>query len=122
MVRNLVQKGMRGELLHEEIVKAMGKFSRRKGVTGELSVAHLVGGKRTGYAGTNNPDITTVFAVYSVKNHAAPISLKKVLSELKLLQQQDNQRHHFVAIKVEHKWLVVETMEQHQDDHVGGKP
>jgi len=98
-----------------------GRKSRSKGKRGELEVAGLVHGKRTGYTGTDNPDVTTDFARYSVKNEAVPISLVKALRELLKLQSQDGGRHHFVAVKVNHRWLVIETMEQHIGDHVGGQ-
>ena len=99
-----------------------GKASRDKGYRGEREIVKILGGtaERTGYAGTDNPDVTTDFGRYSVKNTKTPLSLKKVLAELIILESKDPKRHHFVALKVEHKYLIVERIEQHVGDHGGG--
>ncbi len=96
----------------------MGKFSRDKGARAEREIARLVAGRRTGYAGTDNPDVTTKFALYSVKDTRIPISLAVTLVELIKLQLQDSERHHFVAVKVDHQWLTIETLQQHVGDHI----
>lgn len=103
-------------------LKPVGKFSRDKGVRAERSIARLLGGKRTGYAGTDNPDVTTPFALISVKDEKTPISLNECLTELCKLESQDKTRHHYVAVKVNHQVLIIERIEQHVLDHVGDMP
>lgn len=96
-----------------------GRISRSKGKRGELEVMHLLGKdfKRTGYAGTDNPDVSSDWAIVSVKNKATPISLSKVLQELIKLEAQDSKKNHYVAVKVAHKWIIVERLEQMRDAH-----
>lgn len=100
----------------------MGKFSRDKGARAERDIKKLLGvdAKRTGYAGVSNPDVTTPFAVYSVKDTHTPISLTKALVELIDLEGKEPSKHHFVAVKMAHKFLIIERIEQHIEDHVGG--
>jgi hypothetical protein len=95
----------------------MGKFSRDKGKRGELEAMHYLGGdfKRTGYAGTDNPDLSSSWALISVKNLASPLSLNRCLDELAKLETQDTTKEHFVMIKVNHVWLIVQTAEQFRD-------
>ena len=93
--------------------------SRNKGYRGEREVVKLLGSKaeRTGYAGTDNPDVTTDFAIYSVKNQRVPISLNKAVELLRVLESKAPDKHHFVAVKVKHAYLIIERGTQHRDDH-----
>ena len=95
-----------------------GKKSRDKGYRGEREAVKFLGQnwKRTGYAGTTNPDISSSFAIISVKNLATPISLKKCLTEIIKLESQETQKEHFVMVKVNHRWLIVERAEQFRGD------
>ena len=94
-----------------------GRKSRSKGYRGEREAVKFLGKnwKRTGYAGTDNPDISSSFAIVSVKNTATPISLKKCLLELNKLEAQEPKKEHYCMIKVEHKWIIVERAEQWRD-------
>lgn len=92
--------------------------SRRKGKEGELAVVHKLGGsaRRTGHAFLPNPDVTTRFAVYSVKNKT--IGGAVILDELKALEGQAPQHHHYVVFKPRRgTWVIAETLEQHIGDH-----
>ena len=97
----------------------MSKFSRDKGKRGELQVRALLGSgfKRTGYAGTDNPDLTSDWSIVSVKDTAVPISLHKALRELIKLEAQEPKKNHYVAVKVAlGSYLVIERIEQFRDD------
>jgi len=91
--------------------------SRRKGKVGELDFGHRLGtGKRTGHAFLPNPDWTTDFAVYSVKNRT--LGGGTILSELEKLQKQAPEHHHYVAFKAKRgTWVIAELLSQHRDDH-----
>jgi len=94
----------------------MGKMSRNKGSRGEREIVKLIPGfKRTGYAGVSNPDVSSSWAVVSVKNKAVPISLKKALQEIILLEAQAPDKEHYVAVKVNHKYLLIQRIEQFRD-------
>jgi hypothetical protein len=95
----------------------MGKMSRNKGSRGEREVRELLGKdfKRTGYAGISNPDVSSSWAVVSVKNKAIPISLKKALQEIILLEAQAPDKEHYVAVKVNHRYLIIQKIEQFRD-------
>lgn len=96
----------------------MGKYSRDKGLRGERDLTHRLGGsaKRTGYAFMSAPDVTTDFAVYSVKNKT--IGGSTILDELLKLQRLAPQKHHYVAFKPKHgTWVIAELLEQHIGDH-----
>ena len=96
----------------------MGKYSRDKGKRGELDVLHRLGGsaKRTGHSFQPAPDLTTNFAVYSVKNKT--IGGGTILSELKKLQALDLRRNHYVVFKpARGVWMVAELLTQHVADH-----
>lgn len=95
-----------------------GRKSRSKGYRGEReAVKFLQGGfKRTGYAGTDNPDVSSDWAIISVKNTEIPISLKKCLTEIIKLESQETQKEHFVMVKVNHRWLILERAEQFRED------
>ena len=94
-----------------------GKQSRDKGYRGEREVAKLLPGfKRTGYAGVSNPDVSSDWAIISVKNKAIPISLKKALQEIITLEAQEPKLNHYVAVKVNHRWLIVQRLEQFRED------
>jgi hypothetical protein len=100
------------------IAADMGKYSRDKGKRGELDVLHRLGGsaKRTGHSFQPAPDLTTSFAVYSVKNKT--IGGGTILSELKKLQSLDSRRNHYVVFKPDRGvWVVAEFLDQHVDDH-----
>lgn len=94
-----------------------GKQSKDKGKRGELEAMHLLGSKfkRTGYAGTKNPDLTSDFAIVSVKNIKTPISLARCVGELIKLECQERNKEHFVMVKVEHRWLIIERAEQFRE-------
>lgn len=92
--------------------------SRAKGKRGELSVARKLGARRTGYAFLPNPDVTSAFAVYSVKNKS--ISGNTIISELEKLQRQAPQHNHYVVFKpTRGKWVIAELLDQHIGDHEG---
>ena len=96
-------------------------FSRAKGRRGELDVVHKLGGsaRRTGHAFLPTPDITTDFAVYSVKNRT--IGGATILDELKKLEAQAPSHHHYVVFKPRRGvWVVAELLTQHIGDH--GEP
>jgi len=96
----------------------VGKYSRDKGVRGERNIVHKLGGsaKRTGYSFQPAPDVTTDFAVYSVKNKT--IGGSAILSELKKLQVLDSHRNHYVVFKpTRGVWVVAEFLTQHVADH-----
>jgi len=95
-----------------------GKMSRNKGSRGEREIKSLLGAgfKRTGYAGVSNPDVSSDWCVVSVKNKAVPISLKKALQEIITLEGQEPKLNHYVAVKVNHKWLIIERLEQFRED------
>jgi hypothetical protein len=78
-------------------------------------VAKLVGGKRTGRAFQNTPDVTTSFAVYSVKNYQPRFTT--IVNELVALKVLAPDLNAYVAIKVKGKWYVVESIDQHVVDH-----
>jgi hypothetical protein len=93
-------------------------FSRRKGKRGELDVVHKLGGsaRRTGHAFLSKPDITSDWAVFSVKNKN--ISGNTIVAELEELQKQAPQHNHYVVFKpTRGKWLCVEFLTQHIADH-----
>lgn len=97
----------------------MGKKSRDKGARGEREVRTILGSgfKRTGYAGVSNPDVTSDWAVVSVKNKATPISLHKALQELITLEGQEPNKNHYVAVKVSPgTYLMIERIEQFRED------
>ena len=95
-----------------------GKKSRDKGSRGEREVRAILGKefKRTGYAGVSNPDVSSDWSCVSVKNKAVPISLKKALQEILTLEAQAPNKEHFVAVKVNHKYLVIQRIEQFRDN------
>jgi hypothetical protein len=96
----------------------MGKYSRDKGKRGELDVMHRLGGsaKRTGHSFQPAPDLTTSFAVYSVKNKTIGGSV--ILSELKKLKALNSRRNHYVVFKpARGVWVVAELLTQHVGDH-----
>ena len=92
-------------------------FSRSKGARGEREAKRILGKdfKRTGYAGVSNPDLTSDFAIVSVKCSSVPISLKKCLQELITLEAQDRQKEHYVMVKVEHQWVIIQKASQFRD-------
>ena len=94
-----------------------GKMSRDKGSRGEREVLALLGSdfKRTGYAGISNPDVSSSWACVSVKNKAVPISLRKALLEIITLEAQEPSKEHYVAVKVNHTWLVIQRLNQFRD-------
>lgn len=95
--------------------------SRAKGKRGELNVVHKLGGsaRRTGHAFLPLPDITTDFAVYSVKNKTIGGAI--ILDELAKLRGQAPGLHHFVVFKPQRGvWVVAEFLTQHIGDH--GEP
>uniref|UniRef100_A0A6M3KHK1 Uncharacterized protein n=1 Tax=viral metagenome TaxID=1070528 RepID=A0A6M3KHK1_9ZZZZ len=100
----------------------MAKFSRDKGVRGERLIARKLHGKRIGVAFASTPvDVVTDFADYQVKNY--PLSSGAILDALKAMARQPGSdgRSRFVVWKPRRgTWLIVETMEQHIDHHVGG--
>ena len=95
-----------------------GRKSRDKGARGEREITKLLPGfKRTGYAGVSNPDLTSDWAVFSVKNAAVPISLKKALQEIIVLEAQKPKLNHYVAVKVARgTYLIIERIEQFRED------
>ena len=96
-----------------------GRRSRDKGSRGEREVLASLAKdnfKRTGYAGVSNPDLTSDWSCISVKNKAVPISLKKALQEIITLEAQEPNVNHYVAVKVEHHWLIVQRIEQFRND------
>jgi len=96
----------------------MGKYSRDKGKRGELEVMHKLGKsvKRTGHSFQPAPDLTSEFAIYSVKN--TTIGGATILSELKKLQSLDSRRNHYVVFKpARGTWLVAEFLDQHVANH-----
>ena len=106
-------------ILQKEKEIMAGKKSRDKGSRGEREVKELLGAdfKRTGYAGVSNPDLTSDWAVISVKNKVVPISLRKALQEIILLEAQEPKLNHYVAVKVARAtWLIVERIEQFRED------
>jgi len=96
----------------------MGKMSRDKGSRGEREVLAILGKgfKRTGYAGVSNPDVSSDWACVSVKNKAIPISLKKALQEIITLEAQEPGKEHYVAVKVNHKYLIIQRIEQFKEN------
>jgi hypothetical protein len=94
-----------------------GKFSRDKGQRSELEITHFLGSnfQKTSQAGVACPDVSSDWAVISVKNHAKPISLHECLDEIKILEAQAPGKQRFVAVKVDHKWLVVQRAEQFRE-------
>ena len=94
-----------------------GRKSRDKGYRGEReAVKFLQGGfKRTGYAGTDNPDVSSEWAIISVKNKEIPPSLKACITELIKLEAQEPEKEQFVMIKVNHRWIIVERAEQFRE-------
>jgi hypothetical protein len=86
-----------------------------KGARGERDVAKKVGGKRTGFAYQNTPDVTTDFAVYSVKNYKARWPM--VMDEFKQLSSLSPDKNHYVVLKIDHQWICIETLDQHAGDH-----
>ena len=95
-----------------------GKFSRSKGKRGELEVRSILGDdfKRTGYHGKGAPDVSSSWCIVSVKNEAVPISLKKALSELIALEAEKPELNHYVAVKVNHHYLMIQRIEQFRED------
>jgi len=95
-----------------------GKMSRNKGSRGEREVRAILGNqfKRTGYAGVSNPDVSSDWACVSVKNKALPISLTKALLELVTLETQEPGKEHYVAVKVNHTWLIIQRINQFKDN------
>lgn len=92
--------------------------SRVKGVRGERTVVHLLGGsaKRTGHAFLPVADVTTKFAVYSIKNRT--IGGVNILSELRKLEGLEPGRNHYVVFKPARGiWVVAELLTQHVADH-----
>lgn len=92
--------------------------SREKGKRGELDLTHRLAGsaRRTGHAFVSKPDITTDFAIYSVKNKT--LGGSAIYDELIKLQAQAPQHHHYVAFKPRRgKWIIAELLEQHHGDH-----
>ena len=98
-----------------------GKASRDKGYRGQREAQKILGSqfKNTGVAYSDAPDLTSDFAVISVKNQSAPLSLKKCLDEIISLELKAPIKNHFVAVKVNHKYLIIERIEQMRDDHCG---
>jgi len=97
-----------------------GRKSRDKGARGEREVARLLPGfKRTGYAGVSNPDLTSNWACMSIKTKAIPISLRKASQEIILLEAQEPELNHYVAVKVNHHWFIIERIEQFREDRCG---
>jgi len=95
-------------------------YSRNKGRRGELAVKAKLGGsaKRTGHSFQPAPDITTNFAVYSVKNKT--IGGATILSELRKLEGLKPELNHYVVFKPSRGiWLVAELLTQHIADHGG---
>lgn len=93
----------------------MGKFSRDKGKRGELDLVHRLGGsaKRTGFSFAKTPvDVETDFAVYQVKNKT--IGGANIALQLTLLPDGKNK---YVAFKINQKWYIAETLQQHIADH-----
>ena len=98
-----------------------GKFSRDKGRRGELDVLRKLGKKykHTGVAYSDNPDLTSEFAVISVKNKS--VGGAAILAELIKLEAKASSKHHFVVFKASRgTWLCAERLEQHIGDHEGG--
>ena len=96
----------------------MAKYSRDKGVRGELDVKNKLGGsaRRTGHAFQTAPDVVTGFAAYSVKNKT--IGGATILSELRKLQGLEPRRNHYVVFKpAPGAWVVAELITQHVGDH-----
>jgi len=92
--------------------------SRRKGVRGELDVAHKLGGsaKRVGYAYVNSPaDVESDFAVYQVKNKT--IGGSQIAQLLQCLEAVANTKNTYVVFKVRGKWYLAESLRQHVGDH-----
>ena len=92
--------------------------SRDKGKRGELDVVHKLGrsARRTGHSFQPAADVTTKFAVYSVKNRT--VSGGTILSELRRLQTLEPGRNHYVVFKPKRGvWLVAELLTQHVSDH-----
>jgi len=97
--------------------------SRKKGKRGELDVMHRLGGsaRRTGHAFLPKPDVMSNFAAYSVKNKA--ISGNTIIKELKKLEAQAPEHHHYVVFKPSRgKWIVAEFLDQHVGDHGDSLP
>ena len=93
-------------------------FSRSKGARAEREVVHILGSefKRTGYAGTSEPDVSSSWALISVKDRETPISLAKSFQELIKLETQGPEKKHFVAVKLPHGvWLIIQRIEQFRD-------
>ncbi len=98
----------------------MPKFSRDKGRRGEQQIARLLHGKRTGIAGVvTQIDVSTVFADYQVKN--CNLNGTAILEALEaLIGESDSKKAQYVIFKPNRgKWLVCETMTQHQEHHNG---
>jgi len=92
--------------------------SRAKGKRGELDVKGKLGSlaKRTGHSFQPAPDITTPFAVYSVKNKT--IGGSTILSELRKLEGFEPGLNQYVVFKPARGiWLVAELLSQHIGDH-----
>jgi hypothetical protein len=114
---------MAGELPGDSLLREGGLLmpngkSRAKGKRGELDVMHKLGSsaKRTGHAFQPAADVTTDFAVYSIKNKT--IGGGTILAELRKLQGLKSGRNHYVVFKPAHGvWVVAELLTQHVADH-----
>lgn len=92
--------------------------SRAKGKRGELDVVSRLGGtaQRTGRSFEAKPDITTKFAVYSVKN--TTVGGASILAELRKLKALAPEHNHYVVFKpAPGVWIVAELLPQHVHHH-----
>jgi len=96
----------------------MGKYSRDKGKRGELDLMHRLSGtaRRVGVSYIATPvDVETDFAVYQVKNHT--IGGAVIADYLRRLQALAPTKNQYVSFKVDGKWYIAESLEQHKADH-----
>ena len=97
-----------------------GARSQRKGKRGELEIAHRLGIKRMGFSYVPTPvDDEGHFAIYQVKNYAPPIRI--LIEGLQALYQVATHKNRYIALKFNHKWYILETIDQHVGDH-GERP
>ena len=100
----------------------MGKYSREKGKRGELDIVHRLGGKRVGVAYLKNPvDVDLGWAVLQVKNKTMGGSAMLTAIE-EMVRVTEASVDKYVMFKAKRgQWLVVETIEQFMENHVGSK-
>lgn len=100
-----------------------GKYSRNKGLRGEQEICKRLGLKRVGVAYAENPiDGENTFCQVQVKNKC--LGGSAMLTCLEAMPK--DRRNQYVIFKAragsgqrKAVWLVVETIEQHELDHIG---